>query len=90
MADNTDNIKDVQNSERLLDLSNQIVDSLNQRRKLIKDIKEDENLYFTTVKQQQRLSQDIAANAEKYLGYQIKSKDLVKQIKASWISTRSM
>ena len=83
MADNTDNIKDVQNSERLLDLSNQIVDSLNQRRKLIKDIKEDENLYFTTVKQQQRLSQDIAANAEKYLGYQIKSKDLVKQIKAS-------
>ena len=83
MADNTDNIKDVQNSERLLDLSNQIVDSLNQRRKLIKDIKADENLYFTTVKQQQRLSQDIAANAEKYLGYQIKSKDLVKQIKAS-------
>ena len=83
MADNTDNIKDVQNSERLLDLSNQIVDSLNQRRKLIKDIKADENLYFTTVKQQQRLSQDIAANAEKYLGYQIKSKDLAKQIKAS-------
>jgi len=83
MADNTDNIKDVQNSERLLDLSNQIVDSLNQRRKLIKDIKADENLYFTTVKQQQRLSQDIAANAEKYLGYQIKSKDLAKQIKTS-------
>jgi hypothetical protein len=42
-----------------------------------------EKLYFATVKQQQKLSQDIAANAEKYLGYQIKSKDLTKQIKAN-------
>jgi hypothetical protein len=83
MADNNDNIKDVQNSERLLDLSNQIVDSLNQRRKIIKDIKADEGSFFTTIKQQQKLSQDITANAEKYLGYQIKSKDLDKQIKAN-------
>jgi hypothetical protein len=74
---------DIQNSERLLDLSNQLLDSLNQRRKTIKDINADEQLYFATVKQQQKLSQDITANAEKYLGYQIKSKDLAKQIKAT-------
>jgi hypothetical protein len=74
---------DIQNSERLLDLSNQLLDSFNQRKKLIKDINESEKLYFATVKQQQKLSQDIAANAEKYLGYQIKSKDLTKQIEAT-------
>ena len=78
-----DNIQDIQNSEKLLDLSNKILDTLNQRKKLIKDINNDEQLYFTTVKQQQKLSQEISANAEKYLGYQIKSKDLAKQIKAS-------
>ena len=82
MADNTNNIQEIQNSEKLLDLSNKILDTLNQRKKLIKDINQDEQLYFATVKQQQKLSQDIAANAEKYLGYQIKSKDLAKQIKA--------
>ena len=76
-------IDDIQNSEKLLDLSNQLLDSLTQRRKTIKDINADEQLYFATVKQQQRLSQDITANAEKYLGYQIKSKDLAKQIKAT-------
>jgi hypothetical protein len=74
---------DIQNSERLLDLSNQLLDSLTQRRKTIKDINADEQLYFATVKQQQRLSQDISANAEKYLSYQIKSKDLDKQIIAN-------
>jgi hypothetical protein len=82
MADNTNNIQEIQNSEKLLDLSNKILDTLNQRKKLIKDINQDEQLYFATVKQQQKLSQDIVANAEKYLGYQIKSKDLAKQIKA--------
>ena len=76
-------INDIQNSERLLDLSNQLLDSLTQRRKTIKDINADEQLYFATVKQQQRLSQDITANAEKYLSYQIKSKDLDKQIIAN-------
>ena len=75
--------QDVQNSERLLDLSNQLIDSINERKKLLRGISEDEKLYFATVKQQQKLSQDIAANAEKYLGYQIKSKDLTKQIKAT-------
>jgi len=74
---------DIQNSEKLLDLSNQLIDSINERRKLLKGINAEEQLYFSTVKQQQKLSQDIAANAEKYLGYQIKSKDLSKQIKAT-------
>jgi hypothetical protein len=76
-------IDDIQNSEKLLDLSNKIVDAVNERRKLLKKIDADEQLHLFTIKQQQKLSQDIAANAEKYLGYQIKSKDLDKQIKAS-------
>jgi hypothetical protein len=74
--------QDIQNSERLLDLSNQLIDSINERKKVLKGINAEEQLYFATVKQQQKLSQDIAANAEKYLGYQIKSKDLAKQKKA--------
>ena len=80
---NQTNPADIQNSEKLLDLSNQLIDSINERRKLLKGINAEEQLYFATVKQQQKLSQDIAANAEKYLGYQIKSKDLSKQIKAT-------
>jgi hypothetical protein len=75
--------QDIQNSEKLLDLSNQLNNSINERRKLLKNITAEEQNYFSTVKQQQKLSQDIAANAEKYLGYQIKSKDLAKQIKAT-------
>ena len=75
--------QDIQNSEKLLDLSNQLTDSINERKKILKGINADEQLYFATVKQQQKLSQDITANAEKYLGYQIKSKDLTKQIKAT-------
>ena len=75
--------QDIQNSEKLLDLSNQLTDSINERKKILKGINADEQLYFATVKQQQKLSQDIAANAEKYLGYQIKSKDLAKQIEAT-------
>ena len=75
-------IDDIQNSERLLDLSNQLIDSINERKKLLKGINAEEQLFFATVKQQQKLSQDITANAEKYLGYQIKSKDLAKQINA--------
>ena len=67
---------DIQNSERLLDLSNQLNDSINERKKLLKESNAEEQQYLAVVKQQQKLSQDIAANAEKYLGYQIKSKDL--------------
>jgi len=72
----------IQNSEILLDLSNQLNNSITERRKLLKNATAEEQLYFATVKQQQKLSSDIAANAEKYLGYQIKSKDLAKQIRA--------
>jgi hypothetical protein len=74
--------QDIQNSEKLLDLSNQLIDSINERKKLLKGITAEEQLYLSTVKQSQKLSQEVAANAEKYLGYQIKSKDLAKQIKA--------
>ena len=73
----------IQNSEKLLDLTNQVNDAITERKKILKGLNAEEQLYFTTVKQQQKLSQDIAANAEKYLGYQIKSKDLAKQIKAT-------
>jgi hypothetical protein len=76
-------IDDIQNSERLLDLSNKIIETVNTRKKLLKEIGEDEKLYLATVKQQQKLSQDISANADKYLGFQIKSKDLAKQIAAT-------
>jgi hypothetical protein len=83
---NAANQQDIQNSERLLDLSYQLNNSLTERRKLLKNITAEEQSYFSTVKQQQKLSQDIAANAEKYLGYQIKSKDLTKQIEATEIN----
>jgi hypothetical protein len=80
---NTANIEGIQNSERLLDSSNDLLNSISERKKLLKGISAEEQLYAATVKQQQRISQDISANAEKYLGYQIKSKDLNKQIKAA-------
>lgn len=75
--------QDVQNSERLLDLSNQLIDSINERRKALKKIDADEQLYLTSIKQQQKLSQDITANAENYLRYAVKQRDLNKQIDAA-------
>jgi hypothetical protein len=75
--------QDVQNSERLLDLSNQLIDSINERKKALKGINAEEQLYLSSVRQQQKLSQDITANAENYLRYAVKSKDLNKQIDAS-------
>jgi hypothetical protein len=75
--------QDVQNSERLLDLSNQLIDSINERKKALKGINAEEQLYLSSIKQQQKLSQDITANAENYLRYAVKSKDLNKQIDAA-------
>jgi len=75
--------QDVQNSERLLDLSNQLIDSINERRKALKKLDADEQLYLTSIKQQQKLSQDITANAENYLRYAVKQRDLNKQIDAA-------
>jgi hypothetical protein len=77
------NIEDIQNSERLLNLSNQVLDSYNERIKALKGINEAEKMYRDTISQQQKLSQHITANADKYIGYQIKSKDLEKQINAT-------
>jgi len=73
----------VANSEKLLDLSNQIIDSMNVRRKIFKGIDAEESLFLNTIRKQQSLSHDISANSEKYLGFQVKSKDLVKQIAKS-------
>ena len=73
--------QDIDNSEKLLNLSNKILDSLSERRKLLKTISSEEALYSSSVKKQQQFSQEISANAEKYLNYQVKSKDLAKQIK---------
>jgi hypothetical protein len=73
--------QDIDNSEQLLNLSNKILDSLSERRKLLKTISTEEALYSSSVRKQQQFSQEISANAEKYLNYQVKSKDLAKQIK---------
>jgi hypothetical protein len=78
-----ENIKAIQNSEELLNLSNQILNSYAERAKALERLTAEEKLYRATVSQQQKLSQQIAANADKYLGYQIKSKDLAKDIKAT-------
>jgi len=78
-----ENIKAIQNSEELLNLSNSILNSYNERAKTLKGLNEEETLYRNTISQQQKLSQQITANADKYIGYQIKSKDLAKQIEAT-------
>lgn len=83
-------IKDINegitNSERLLDVSNKILDSYSERKKSIKEITASERLYFNTVSQQQRLSQQIAANSDKYLGFLIKSRDLSRDIKTTEVN----
>jgi len=73
--------QDIDNSEQLLDLSNKILDSITQRKKLLQGINAEEQSFLNEVRKQQRLSQDIFGNSEKYLKYQVKSKDLAKQIK---------
>jgi hypothetical protein len=45
----------IQNSEILLDLSNQLNNSITERRKLLKGITAEEQSYFATLKQQQKL-----------------------------------
>jgi hypothetical protein len=82
LKNQADNIAAIQNSENLLDLANDSLNSISERKKLLKGISAEEQLYAATVRQQQKVSQDITANAEKYLGYQIKSKELSKQIKS--------
>jgi hypothetical protein len=77
------NPEDIQNSEELLSLSNQILNSYNERSKTLSKLSAEEKTYRATISQQQKLSQQITANAEKYIGYQVKSRDLTKQIKAT-------
>jgi hypothetical protein len=77
------NPEDIQNSEELLNLSNSILNSYNERAKVLRGLSAEEKTYRDTISQQQKLSQQITANADKYIGYQIKSKDLSKQIAAT-------
>jgi hypothetical protein len=75
------NIQDqLEGSEKLVGLSSQIIDSLNQRSKLLKGLTNDEKTYLGYIKQQQKISEDILANAEKYEKVQFSSKDIAKQI----------
>ena len=76
----------ITNSERLLDVSNQILNSYSERKKSLKEISAEERLYVNTVSQQQRLSQQIAANSDKYLGFLIKSRDLSRDIKTTEVN----
>ena len=81
--ENKDSIEGISNSERLLDLSNQLLNSYSERKKALGSIIAEERLYYNSLSQQQRLSQQIAANSDKYLGYLVKSKDLSRDIKAT-------
>ena len=72
--------QDIDNSEKLLDLSNKIIDAYNARKKVLNGINQEENDLLAATKKQKSLSEEIAANSEKYLNYQIKAKELSKQI----------
>jgi len=72
--------QDIQNSEDLFDLSNQILNSYNERSKALGGLTAQEKAFRSIISQQQKISQQIATDKERYLGYQIKSKDLEKSI----------
>jgi hypothetical protein len=72
--------QDIDNSEQLLNLSNKIIDAYNARKKVLNGINQEENDLLAATKKQKSLSEEIAANSEKYLNYQIKSKELSKQL----------
>ena len=68
------------NQEKILDLSNQINRSFEKRRDLAGEITDEEREYKSLVSESNRLSQQIANNAEKIARFQIKSKDLAESI----------
>ena len=72
--------QDIDNSEQLLNLSNKIIDAYNTRKKVLNGINQEENDLLAATRKHKILSEEIAANSEKYLNYQIKSKELSKQL----------
>jgi hypothetical protein len=76
-----DNEKEIRaNQEKILDLSNQINRSFEKRRDLVGRITDDEREYKNLISESNRLSQQIANNAEKISKFQVKSKDLANSI----------
>jgi len=68
------------NQKEILDLSNQINRSFEKRKDLTGALLRDEREYKSLVSESNRLSQEIANNAEKISKFQVKSKDLAKDI----------
>ena len=60
------------NQEKILDLSNQINRSFEKRRDLVGRITDDEREYKNLISESNRLSQQIANNAEKISKFQVK------------------
>lgn len=75
------NLKDdIQNSEYLLDLSNRMLNSYIERDKIINKLSVEERSFRNIINSQQKIALDITANIEKYMKYQITSKELEKKI----------
>jgi hypothetical protein len=68
------------NQKEILDLSNQINRSFEKRKDLTGGLLRDEREYKNLVSESNRLSQQIADNAEKIANFQVKSKDLSQSI----------
>jgi len=68
------------NQKEILDLSNQINRSFEKRKDLTGALLRDEREYKSLVSESNRLSQQIADNAEKIANFQVKSKDLSQSI----------
>ena len=81
MADNINDLnQEKQINEDILDVSNRLVASLRDRKKLGADIGENEKLLFSISKQLQSTSLTLTSSLEKRNNLTIKSKDLSKEI----------
>ena len=81
MADNINDLnQEKQINEDILDVSNRLVASLRDRKKLGAEIGENEKLLFSISKQLQSTSLTLTSSLEKRNNFTIKSKDLSKEI----------